>query len=188
MKKILSWITKVWPTVLAGVKKGAAVIVTGAVWLLAKIKTVKWSQTKTEVVRTVLLLAAMTAVVILAKHKQQPAATANKTTIQKVVENPTVKQTQTADTTAITEQSIVRVTGTAKRTGATVKVPVSGTAKTTYIDSKTKEQVGEGSHEVTGETTVTVRDETVTADTVINDNNEVAVTTGRITRKNEFGG
>lgn len=182
MGKVWDWLKKVWPPLVAGVKKGAAVV-----W--AKIKTIKWTRTTAEIVGAVLLIVATLIIV----GERKPIATPAKTEVKVVVENPTAKQIKEA-TTAITEQRKTTVTGQAKvsrggmRTGSTVKISVSGTVETTYIDSKTKEQVGQGCHVVTGETTVTVQNDTVITDTVINDTNEIAVFTKPGKKlKNEVG-
>jgi hypothetical protein len=195
MKKILSWITKAWPVLLAGVKKGIVAIraVAGKVWVKIKAAWPGWNLIKSAVVCILGIISILVIVGVfnLCDHYKWPAATVRKVTVQKatvkkVVESPTVKQTKTA-TAAITEQSMVKVSGTAKRTGITVKVPVSGTAKTTYIDAKTNTRVGEGSHKVTGETTVTVHDDTVTANTTINDTSQVAIVQQQTKKRNELG-
>jgi hypothetical protein len=211
VKRLLSWIIKLWPTVLVGAKKGVAVVATGIVWLWARVKAVKWTPGKVEIVRTGLLLTAMVVIVILAKHQQQPAAMVAKVTVKKVVENPAPKQTKAADV-VITKQTTVKASGTVKikpkvaatakeseivgiplaetteETKMTVSIPLTGTATTTYIDDQTGQAVGQGTHAVTGQANVTVQDDTVTADVTIDDTSQVAVTIKHIKRKNEFGG
>jgi hypothetical protein len=130
-----------------------------------------------------------------AKVNNQPATTVAKATVKNVVENPTSKQTKVADV-VITKQTIVKASGTAKvksKPTATAKeskytIPLSGEATTTYIDDKTGATVGQGAHQVTGQANVTVQNDTVTADVVIDDTSQVAMTIKRAPRKNEFGG
>jgi hypothetical protein len=107
----LSWLTKVLPTLWAGLKKAAVALIDGVMALDAKAKTIKWSRTKAEVLGAVLLIAATVIIVNPVKHKQQPATTVNKTTVKKIVESPTPKQTKTADA-VITEQTTTKASGT----------------------------------------------------------------------------
>jgi hypothetical protein len=124
----------------------------------------------------------------------QSAATVPKVTVQKVIENPTPKQTKAADA-VITKRTTIKASGTVTakpKATATAKeskytIPLNGEATTTYIDAETGATVGAGTHQVTGQVNVTVQDDVVKVDTVINDTNQVAVTTSRITRKNEAG-
>jgi len=201
MKKLFSWLKVIWPIVVAGAKKSVAVVVAGIVALVAKVKVIKWTRAKLVALGVVVALVAVTMITAkLVKHKQQPvAATTNKVTITKkatVIENPTVKQTAKADTT-ITEQASIKASGTVKvksKTSAMAKesktkytIPLTGTANTTYTDTAGA-TVGQGTHAVTGQANVTVTDNTATADVVINDTTQVAITTTRIKRKNEVGG
>jgi cytochrome c biogenesis factor len=153
------------------VLKALAAILAGIVAVWTKLKT------KANIGLLLVIVALVAVIAVMGIKHNKPAANkvaAPKVAVKKVVENPTAKQVKTA-TAAITEQSAIKVSGTTKKTGATVKIPVSGTVKTTYIDSESGQQVGQGAHKVTGETTVTVEDDTVSADTVINDTNQIAV-------------
>jgi Flp pilus assembly protein TadG len=186
MNKILTWITKVWPTIRAGLKKGAAAA--KKVWIKANAK----------IDVTLLILIALLVTFIAVgglKYNKQPVTTTTKATVKKVVESPTVKQIKAA-TATITEQTTVKASGTIKtksKTKATAKeskytIPLQGESTTTYIDGQTGQTVGQGTHQVTGQANVTVQDDTVTADVTIDDTSQVAVTIKRTKRKNEFAG
>jgi hypothetical protein len=130
-----------------------------------------------------------------AKVNNQPAVAVTKMTVKKVVENPTSKQTKAADA-VITKQTTVKASGTVTikpKVTATAKeskytIPLSGESTTTYIDDQTGQTVGQGTHQITGETTVTVQDDTIKTETTINETNNIAMTIKRAPRKNEFGG
>jgi hypothetical protein len=194
MQKLLSWITKVLPALRAGVKNVAVAVVAGAVSLVTKVKSIKWTRAKAEVAGAVLLIAATVIIVNPVRHKQQPAVTVPKVTVKKVVENPTAKQVTQADA-VVTEQTTIKASGTVKvkpKATATAKeskyaIPLTGEANTTYTDT-TGVTVGTGTHQVTGQANVTVTDDTATADVTIDDTSQVAVTIKREVRKNEFGG
>jgi hypothetical protein len=193
MKRLLTWLAKVLPTLWAGLKKGAVALIDGILALDAKAKKIKWSRTKAEVAGAVVLIVATAIIVNPVRHKQQPAATVKKVTVKKVVENPAPKQAKAADV-AITKQTTTKVSGTVKtKPKATPKeskytIPLSGEATTTYIDTETGTAVGTGTHPVTGQADVTVQDDTITADVTIDDTSQVAVIIKHEPRKNEFGG
>jgi hypothetical protein len=199
MKKILSWLKVIWPVAVADVKKGTVAFVAGTVALVAKVKTIKWTKAKLVALGIVVALVAVTMITakLVKRKQQQPVATTTaKTTVKKVVENPTVKQIAKADTVII-EQASIKASGTVKvkaKTAATAKeskaqytIPLSGTANTMYTDSAGA-TVGQGTRQVTGQANVTVTDTAATADVTINDTSQVAMTVKREQRKHEVGG
>jgi hypothetical protein len=99
-----------------------------------------------------------------------------------VVESPSREQKRQADV-KLSKESETRLSGKTHtpitsllKPGDSVEVPVAGFVSTTYLDDAGKE-IGQGEHQVTGTTTVTLQDDGgIKADTQFEDSVEVAIT------------
>ena len=102
--------------------------------------------------------------------------------VKTVVENPTKEQKQSADV-IISKESKGELSGSTHHTslsqpGDAYQIPVAGSISTTYRDAGTGQTIGQGEHQVTGTTTVTLQDDGgIKADTEFADSVEVAIMT-----------